>query len=111
MTIEIKDMDTFNLIKNLMDITTHISVQALDGAKSILEQMETVPSTDDEGYFIEDPGKKIIMDKYEMWKAACARFEQWAHIYADKNVTAEQFFNELCCSVYSGDEFKTIPTC
>lgn len=51
------------------------------------------------------------MDKYEMWKAACARFEQWAHMYADENVTAEQFFNELCCSIYSGDEFKTIPTC
>lgn len=46
------------------------------------------------------------MTKYEMWKAACERFEQWAHAYADKNVTDKQFFDELCCSVYSGDEFK-----
>lgn len=46
------------------------------------------------------------MNRDEMWHAACERFESWACKYADKNVTDQQFFEELCCSIYSGDELK-----
>lgn len=46
------------------------------------------------------------MTRDEMWHEACKRFESWACMYADKNVTDKQFFEELCCSVYAGEEFE-----
>ena len=53
---------------------------------------------------------RFKMNRDEMWHAACERFESWACKYTDKNVTDKQFFEELCCSIYSGDELKKAET-
>lgn len=47
-----------------------------------------------------------MMTRDDMFHALTLRYEELVCKYADKNVTDEQFFNELCCSVYAGDEFK-----
>ena len=55
MTIEIKNYDTFSLIKGFLEVYhSSSSAQSYDEAAFILEQMKNVPSTDNEGNFIED---------------------------------------------------------
>lgn len=46
------------------------------------------------------------MTRDEMFHKLVLRYEELICKYTDKNVTDEQFFNELCCSVYAGDEFE-----
>lgn len=46
------------------------------------------------------------MTRDEMFHKLTLRHEELVCKYADKNVTDKQFFEELCCSIYAGDEFK-----
>lgn len=46
------------------------------------------------------------MTRDEMFHKLTLRYEELVCKYADKNITDRQFFEELCCSVYAGDEFK-----
>lgn len=46
------------------------------------------------------------MTRDEMFHKLTLRYEELVCKYADKNITDEQFFDDLCCLVYAGDEFK-----
>jgi hypothetical protein len=45
------------------------------------------------------------MTREDMFHKLTLRYEELVCKYADKNVPDKQFFEELCCSIYSGDEF------
>lgn len=48
------------------------------------------------------------MTRDEMFHKLILRHEELVCKYADKNITDKQFFEELCCSIYSGDEYKEL---
>ena len=63
MTIEIKHMDTFRLIKGLLnEVNNALTAERLHELGKVLDQMEKVPETDDLGYFTEgsDPRQKML---------------------------------------------------
>ena len=49
----------------------------------------------------------MAITRDEMFHKLTLRYEELVCKYADKNVTDKQFFEELTCSVYAGDELRT----
>ena len=50
--------------------------------------------------------KEAINDKLtkeELFKKAQERFSSWARMYANPDVTVEQMYEDMSCSVFSGD--------
>lgn len=50
------------------------------------------------------------LTKEELFKKAQERFSSWAKMYSDPEVTAQQMYEDMSCSCYSGsqaDDFKT----
>lgn len=50
------------------------------------------------------------LTKEELFKKAQGRFSSWAKMYSDPEVTAQQMYEDMTCSCYSGsqaDDFKT----
>lgn len=50
------------------------------------------------------------LTKEELFKKAQERFSSWAKMYSDPEVTAQQMYEDMACSCYSGnqaDDFKT----
>lgn len=50
------------------------------------------------------------LTKEELFKKAQERFNSWAKMYNDPEVTAQQMYEDMSCSYYSGnlaDDFKT----
>lgn len=48
------------------------------------------------------------LNKEDLFKKAQEIFNSWAKMYSDTNVTAEQMYEDMTCSCYSGDiEFDT----
>lgn len=43
------------------------------------------------------------LTKEELFNKAQERFNSWAKMYSDPNVTAEQMYEDISCSCYSGD--------
>lgn len=43
------------------------------------------------------------LTKEELFKKAQERFSSWARMYANPDVTAEQMYEDMSCSCYSGD--------
>lgn len=51
------------------------------------------------------------LTKEELFKKAQERFSSWARMYANPDVTAEQMYEDMSCSCYSGDinwDMKTV---
>ena len=48
----------------------------------------------------------MAMSKQEMWNAATDRYIHIHKLYSNPDVSAESMFEELCCSVYGGDEWN-----
>lgn len=50
------------------------------------------------------------LTKEELFKKAQERFSSWAKMYSNPEVTAQQMYEDMSCSCYSGsqaDDFKT----
>ena len=45
----------------------------------------------------------LKLTKEELFKKAQERFNSWAKMYSDQNVTAQQMYEDMACSCYSGD--------
>lgn len=53
---------------------------------------------------------KAKLTKEELFKKAQERFSSWAKMYSNPEVTAQQMYEDMACSCYSGsqvDDFKT----
>lgn len=66
MTIEIKHYDTFNLVKSILQaVHEAMGPVCYDEICDLLKSMDKVPTTDDNGYFVEenpfDKGMKKVM--------------------------------------------------
>ena len=48
----------------------------------------------------------MALTKEQMWEAATERYIHIHKLYLDNNVSADSMFEELCCSVYGGDEWN-----
>lgn len=48
----------------------------------------------------------MSLSKQEMWNAATDRYIHIHKLCIDPNVSAESMFEELCCSIYGGDEWN-----
>ena len=52
----------------------------------------------------------VKLTKEELFKKAQERFSSWAKMYSNPEVTAQQMYEDMSCSCYSGsqaDDFKT----
>lgn len=52
----------------------------------------------------------VKLTKEELFKKAQERFSSWAKMYSNPEVTAQQMYEDMTCSCYSGskaDDFKT----
>lgn len=43
------------------------------------------------------------MTKEELFKKAQERFNSWAKMYSDPNVTVQQMYEDMTCSIFTGD--------
>lgn len=53
---------------------------------------------------------EVKLTKEELFKKAQERFSSWAKMYSNPEVTAQQMYEDMSCSCYSGslaDDFKT----
>ena len=48
----------------------------------------------------------MALSKQEMWNAATDRYIHIHKLYNNPDVSAESMFEELCCSIYGGDEWN-----
>ena len=48
----------------------------------------------------------MALTKEQMWEAATERYIHIHKLYLDNNVSADSMFEELCCSIYGGDEWN-----
>lgn len=70
MTIEIKNIDTFSLLKGIMTtIKENVSAEAYDEIEMILKnQMKEIPPCDAAGNILDDPVEEIPSDPVEQFK-------------------------------------------
>lgn len=45
----------------------------------------------------------VTLTKEELFNTAQERFSSWAKMYGDPNVTAEQMYEDMTCSIFTGD--------
>lgn len=43
------------------------------------------------------------MTKEELFNKAQERFNSWAKMYSDPNVTIQQMYEDMTCSIFTGD--------
>lgn len=51
----------------------------------------------------------MALTKQQMWEAATERYIHIHKLYSNPDVSAESMFEELCCSIYGGDEWNEQP--
>ena len=90
MKIEIKNMGTLNLIKGFLELYRDVCTADMHSeTEHILRQMETVPSTDSEGNFIEDP-RELCKAQWEEYEQEYKR--DYMHSVTEKQERDNFFF-------------------
>ena len=76
MVIEINHIDTFMLVKGILNLIhdTH-SAECYDEIDRLLTQMGNVPATDDSGYFKKEEQERVTFNKYGRFKVKDYWFE------------------------------------